>query len=68
MKILKIVLLLGGVGLIVSGIYNVVQVQQSQVVTMAESSAVYGFTSQSIAMIGLGAIALIAGALLGTRK
>ena len=60
MKILKIILILTGVALIGLGLYNVFVPQ--------EISGTDGIYNQIIGMIGLGVVALLAGAFLGTRR
>lgn len=68
MKILKSVLLAVGVVLIGFGLYNAFVPQEVLDVGPLEVSAKEGMSNQSLAMIGLGVLALIAGAFLKRRK
>ncbi|SRX54403.1 hypothetical protein [Aequorivita sp. CIP111184] len=68
MKILKIVLLIVGVILIVFGLYNAFVPQQILDIGPLEVNAKEGLTNQTLGMIGIGVLALIAGALLKNRR
>ncbi len=68
MKILKIVLLIVGVVLIIFGLYNAFVPQQVLDIGPLEVNAKEGLTNQSLGMIGIGVLALIAGALLKNRR
>lgn len=67
MKILKVVLLIVGVILIVFGLYNAFVPQQVLDIGPLEVNAKEGLTNQTLGMIGIGVLALIAGALLKNR-
>ncbi|HAT66006.1 MAG TPA: hypothetical protein DCS66_15650 [Flavobacteriaceae bacterium] len=68
MKILKTALLVVGIVLIAFGLYNAFVPQEVLDVGPLEVSAKEGLSNQSLAMIGLGVVALIAGAFLKNRK
>ena len=68
MKILKIVLLIVGVVLIVFGLYNAFVPQQFLDIGPLEVNAKEGLTNQTLGMIGIGVLALIAGSLLKNRR
>ncbi len=68
MKILKIVLLIVGVILIVFGLYNAFVPQQVLDIGPLEVNAKEGLTNQTLGMIGIGVLALIAGAMLKNRR
>lgn len=68
MKILKIVLLIVGVILIVFGLYNAFVPQQVLDIGPLEVNAKEGLTNQTLGMIGIGVLALIAGLLLKNRR
>lgn len=68
MKILKIVLLIVGVVLIVFGLYNAFVPQTVLNLGPLEVNAKEGMTNQTLGMIGIGVLALIAGALLKNRS
>jgi len=68
MKILKIVLLIVGVVLVVMGIYQAFVPQQVLNIGPLEVNAKEGLSNQTLGMIGLGVVALIAGALLKNRR
>lgn len=68
MKILKIVLLIVGVVLIVFGLYNAFVPQQVLDIGPLEVNAKEGLSNQTLGMIGIGVLALIAGALLKNRR
>ncbi|MDN3724863.1 hypothetical protein QRD02_10750 [Aequorivita sp. SDUM287046] len=68
MKILKIVLLIVGVVLIVFGLYNAFVPQQILDIGPLEVNAKEGLSNQTLGMIGIGVLALIAGALLKNRR
>ncbi len=67
MKILKTVLLIVGVILIIFGLYNAFVPQQVLDIGPLEVNAKEGLTNQTLGMIGIGVLALIAGALLKNR-
>lgn len=68
MKILKIVLLIVGVVLVILGLYNAFVPQQVLDIGPLEVNAKEGLTNQTLGMIGIGVLALIAGALLKNRR
>ena len=68
MKILKIVLLIVGVVLIIFGLYNAFVPQQVLDIGPLGVNAKEGLTNQTLGMIGIGVLALIAGALLKNRR
>jgi uncharacterized membrane protein YobD (UPF0266 family) len=68
MKILKIVLLIAGVILIVFGLYNAFIPKEVLALGPLELNANEGLTNQTIGMIGIGVLALIAGVLLKNRR
>jgi hypothetical protein len=68
MKILKVVLLIVGVVLIVLGLYNAFVPQEILDIGPLEINAKEGLTNQTLGMIGIGVLALIAGALLKNRR
>ncbi|HNP68985.1 MAG TPA: hypothetical protein PKH16_13850 [Aequorivita sp.] len=68
MKILKVVLLIVGVVLIFFGLYNAFVPQQVLDIGPLEVNAKEGLTNQTLGMIGIGVLALIAGALLKNRR
>jgi hypothetical protein len=68
MKILKSVLLVVGIVLIAFGLYNAFVPQEVLDIGPLEVSAKEGMSNQTLAMIGLGVVALIAGAFLKNRK
>ncbi|OAD91564.1 MULTISPECIES: hypothetical protein [Aequorivita] len=68
MKILKIVLLIVGVVLIIFGLYNAFVPQQVLDIGPLEVNAKEGLSNQTLGMIGIGVLALIAGALLKNRS
>ncbi|MEM0518206.1 MULTISPECIES: hypothetical protein [Aequorivita] len=68
MKILKVVLLIVGIVLIVFGLYNAFVPQQVLDIGPLEVNAKEGLTNQTLGMIGIGVLALVAGALLKNRN
>ncbi len=68
MKILKVVLLIVGVVLVIFGLYNAFIPQQVLDIGPLEVNAKEGLTNQTLGMIGIGVLALIAGALLKNRR
>lgn len=68
MKILKIVLLIVGVVLIIFGLYNAFVPQSVVNIGPLEVNAKEGLTNQTLGMIGIGVLALLAGALLKNRR
>lgn len=68
MKILKLVLVIVGVLLIVVGLYNALVPQEVLDIGPLEVSAKEGISSQTLGMIGLGVLALVAGAFLKNRN
>lgn len=68
MKVLKVVLLIVGVVLIVFGLYSAFVPQQVLDIGPLEVNAKEGLTNQTLGMIGIGVLALIAGALLKNRR
>ncbi|MGO3182603.1 MAG: hypothetical protein ACTIJ9_07200 [Aequorivita sp.] len=68
MKVLKTVLLIAGVVLIIFGLYNAFVPQSVVDIGPLEVNAKEGLTNQTLGMIGIGVLALIAGALLKNRR
>jgi hypothetical protein len=68
MKILKIVLLIVGVILIAFGLYTAFVPQEVLDIGPLEVNAKEGLSNQTLGMIGIGVLALIAGALLKNRS
>ncbi len=68
MKILKIVLLIVGVVLIVLGLYNAFVPQQIIDIGPLEVNAKEGISNQTLGMIGLGVLALVAGAFIKNNR
>lgn len=68
MKILKIVLLLAGVIFILLGLYQAFVPQTVVSLGPLEVNAKEGITNQTVGMIGIGALSLIAGFLLKNRR
>ncbi|QNJ98068.1 hypothetical protein [Constantimarinum furrinae] len=68
MKILKLVLVIVGVLLIVVGLYNALVPQEVLDIGPLEVSAKEGISNQTLGMIGLGVLALVAGAFLKNRN
>jgi len=67
MKILKIILIVVGLILILAGLYQAFVPQNVLSIGPLEVSAKEGFNSQTLAMIGLGVLALLAGAFIKKR-
>lgn len=67
MKILKTVLVAVGIVLIGFGLYNAFVPQEVFEIGPIEVSAKEGWSNQSLAMIGLGVLALVAGAFMQKR-
>ncbi|MGJ8666774.1 MAG: hypothetical protein ACSHW7_10435 [Patiriisocius sp.] len=68
MKVLKTVLMIVGVVLIVLGLYNAFVPQEVLDIGPLEVSAKEGLSNQTLGMIGLGVVALVAGAFLKNRR
>lgn len=68
MKVLKIVLLIVGVVLIIFGLYNAFVPQQVVDIGPLEVNAKEGLTNQTLGMIGIGVLALVAGGLIKNRR
>ena len=68
MKILRLVLMVVGIALIVIGLYNAFVPQAVLDIGPLEVSAKEGMSNQTLAMMGLGVLALIAGVFLKNRK
>lgn len=68
MKILSLVLIVGGIALIASGLYNAFVPQGVLDVELIEATTTEGFNNQSLAMVCLGVIALVAGAFLTKKR
>jgi hypothetical protein len=68
MKILKIVLLIVGVILIAFGLYTAFVPQEVLDIGPLEVNAKEGLSNQTLGMIGIGVLALVAGALLKNRS
>lgn len=67
MKILKIVLLLAGIGFVVFGLYDAFTPNEIVRVGSHEISDTRGFSDQTFGMIGIGILALIAGFLIKNK-
>ena len=68
MKILKNILLVVGVILIAFGLYNAFVPQEVLDIGPLEVSVKEGLSNQTLGMIGLGVVALVAGAFLKNKK
>lgn len=68
MKILKIVLLVAGLALIVLGLYQALVPQTVVALGPLQINAKEGLTNQTLGMIGIGVLALLAGALLKNNR
>lgn len=68
MKILKIVLLIVGVVLIIFGLYNAFVPQSVIDIGPLQVNKTDGLNNQTLGMIGIGVLALLAGALLKNRR
>ena len=68
MKILKIVLMLVGVALVVFGLYNAFVPQTVVELGPLKVDNKEGLSNQTLGMIGIGVLALIAGALIKNRR
>lgn len=68
MKILSLVLVIVGIVLIVFGFYNAFVPQEVLDIGPLEVNAKDGLNNQSLAMIGLGVLALVAGAYLSKKR
>jgi len=60
--------MLAGIALIILGVYNAFVPQEVLDIGPLEVNAKDGMTNQTIGMIGLGVVALIAGAFIKKRK
>jgi|TARA_R100000479_G_scaffold85403_1_gene41581 Na+-transporting methylmalonyl-CoA/oxaloacetate decarboxylase beta subunit len=67
MKILKVILIVVGIVLIAVGLYNAFVPQELVDVGPLEVSAKKGLNNQTLGMIGLGVLALIAGTFIKQR-
>jgi hypothetical protein len=68
MRILKIVLLIVGIILIATGLYNAFVPQQVLSVGSLEVSVKEGLDNQTLGMIGLGVLAILAAILTKNRR
>jgi len=68
MKILKLVLVIVGVVLIIFGLYNAFMPQEVLSIGSLEVPLEQGLTNQSIGMIGLGVLALLAAVFAKNRR
>ena len=68
MKILKLVLVIVGVILIVFGLYNAFMPQEIISIGSFEVSSKEGLTNQTLGMIGLGVLALLAAVFAKNRR
>ncbi|MGB3343391.1 MAG: hypothetical protein WBA61_05735 [Aequorivita sp.] len=68
MKILKIVLMLVGVVLVLFGLYNAFVPQTVVDIGPLEVNSKEGLTNQTLGMIGIGVLALIAGVMIKERR
>lgn len=68
MKILKLVLVIVGVVLIIFGLYNAFMPQEVMSIGSLEVSSQEGLTNQTLGMIGLGVLALLAAVFAKKRR
>ncbi len=68
MKILKLVLVIVGIVLIIFGLYNAFVPQEVLSIGTFEVSSEEGLTNQSLGMIGLGVLALLAAIFAKNRR
>lgn len=68
MKILKIALLVAGVGFVIFGLYDAFTPNEIVTVDSHEMSDTRGFSDQTFGMIGIGVFALIAGLLIKNKR
>lgn len=68
MKILKLILIIVGLALIGFGLYSAFVPQELLDIGPLEVNATEGLNNQTLGMIGLGVVSLIAGAFLKNRK
>jgi len=68
MKVLKLILIVVGILLIVFGIYNAFVPQEVVDIGPLEVSAKEGLNNQTLAMIALGVLALLAGVFVKNRR
>lgn len=68
MKILKIVLMLVGVVLVIFGLYTAFVPQTVVDIGPLEVNAKEGLSNQTLGMIGIGVLALIAGVMIKERR
>ena len=68
MKILKLVLVIVGVTLILFGLYNAFMPQEVLSIGSFEVSSKEGLTNQTLGMIGLGVLALLAAIFAKNRR
>ncbi|PVW13393.1 hypothetical protein [Marixanthomonas spongiae] len=67
MNVLKLILIVVGILLIAFGLYNAFVPQEVVDIGPLEVSAKEGLSNQTLAMIGLGVLALLAGAFIKKR-
>lgn len=68
MKILKIALLLAGIGFVIFGLYDALTPHEIVTVGSIEVSDTRGFSDQTFGMIGVGILALIGGWLIKNKR
>ncbi len=68
MKILKLVLVIVGIVLIIFGLYNALVPQEVLSIGTFEVSSEEGLTNQTLGMIGLGVLALLAAVFAKNRR
>lgn len=68
MKILKIALLLAGIGFVIFGLYDAFTPNEIVTIGNYEISDTRGFSDQTFGMIGVGVLALLGGLLIKNKR
>lgn len=68
MKILKIALLLAGIGFVIFGLYDAFTPDEIVTIGNHEISDTRGFSDQTFGMIGVGVLALLGGLLIKNKR